>query len=262
VNPYEGFSWKNAVGPLAGVLENYVGAGQELSRGNLDKAVEKSLPSGLRNAAKLYLDDGAYRDANENLIFEPSQTERVMGAIGFKPKKLTQYYEQQAILRRAEEIEAYDMQEFHQGLAQQLLAGNNQAVQSALLERQQTSRGTYDIQAGLKRVVELAQAYVTPKDPVRSSSRAAAQSAQQVGMMYGRAEQPSEAESLQRRKRLESQILPGAGRMTPAEYRTATLVDQLLAANPSLTRTQALMMVERMTKPQSTYRRYGSGTGF
>jgi len=249
VSPYDGFSWKNLIGPSASMMENYVKGAQHLAQGEVGDAVEKFSPAGTRGMVRMLNDGWVVRDQNERLIFEPTGLEKGLIAAGFKPKRLNQYYEQQAIQLRSEKNTQQERQDFYVDMAKLALRGEYQKVRDSLSQKQR-EWAPYDAQEGVRRITEVAQGMTTPRDLSRESKP------DTLGL-YPTAPVQSETERLVLRQQLGQQLgLPPSSNHTALQ--AAQLVDQLRAANPNLSYQQALLMVEQSMRPRSFRRRFGA----
>lgn len=248
VSPYEGFSWKNLIGPSASMMENYAKGAQHLAQGDVGEAVENFSPAGVRGMARLANDGWVVRDQNERLIFEPTGLEKGLIAAGFKPKRLNQYYEQQAIQLRSERNVQQERQDFYVEMAKFALRGEYQKVRDELAKKQR-EWAPYDVQEGIRRVTEVAQGMTTPRDLSRDAKQ------DTVGL-YPTPPVQSETQRLLSRQQLGQQLglPPSANHIA---LRAAQLVDQLRASNPNLSYQQALRMVEQALHPRSYRRRFG-----
>lgn len=258
VNAYDGFSWKNLVGPAGAMLENYVKAGQDAVHGKTADVIEKASPSGLRGLVRMVQDSGAIKDRQGNLMFEATPAEQTLLALGFKPKRYNQSLERKALMAQAEKVAQVEGQEFHNQVADALQAGDSATVQQLLYSRQMQQPG-YDVQAGIKRVVEIVQNRVTPVDPRRQGSLANAQQVGSIARLYPRGAAPTEVEKLQSQIPLLQAsgipVRPPSGN----DFQRAALIDQIMQQNPSLQRSQAAAIVDQMMGGgASSYRKFGS----
>jgi hypothetical protein len=253
VDPYKGFDAKNLVGPIGNMVDNVVKAVQSASTGDIPNAMEKVMPSGMRGLFRMATESGDFRDAQGRLILEPSKLEQVATAAGFRPKALNQYFEQQALKLKSDEIAQRARQSLYNDLADKLLAGNTAAVRMGLMEeaRSEMEAGNvFDPKEGLSRVVELAQARSVPETRTGMKGNQANEVA--IGKMYEQRNPPrSEAELYMQRKQAEREVgIPGAGRVEPAKLRESQFIDQLMAQNPRMTTAEARMLFQRTMSKQ------------
>jgi hypothetical protein len=247
------------LGPLGSLINSWTRSAQLAGQGRWDQAAIAASPNGIKGLLKMYVDQGAMRDPESRLVYQPTSGERILEGLGFRTRRMTDYYEEQQLKAQSELAASQEQQEFHRRLGQQLLQGDYQGVRSALLDRQRTSPpGTYDVLAGTKAVVQSAQDQSLPVDPTRSGSRVNASQISQVGQLFDRPQVPSEMQRLQQRIALQTHLgIPGAMGAAPTEFREAAMTDQVMQQNPTLSRVEALKMVERVLNP----RRYGLSYG-
>lgn len=252
VDPYNGFQSGNLGGPATGMLENIYKGTQKVAQGDYWNAAEKVAPAGMRGLIRMLGEDGGFRDEKGKLIFDATPAEQAITAIGFKPKRLNQHYEHTQLQKRSEEIAARRLDNLYQGLANKLLAGDNEGVKDGLLEEALRAReegGAFDPKQGLARVVEVAQARSIPIDASRTGLQRNTQERASIAGMYPRAQAPSEIRRYLERKGLERQVgIQGAGRPSPTGIRNAQMIDRLVAQGVSYA--QAKTMVEqRLSQP-------------
>lgn len=249
VDQFKGFSMANIVGPIGGVLENVFKGGSELSVGDFGEAGKLMVPRAFRGAVTLASDDWAFRDKGGRLIDNPSTAEQLMFILGVTPKTVKDYREQQALIRRSEDVADAQIDRFHNDLASRLEQGDIQGVRQSLLTRAREDSG-YNPRAGARRVAEVLLDRTTPVDPSREGRRANASERADIARTFARRPLPSEMERLKGRKNLES-LLIGQSTLSPSEVMMAQLVDRLMAVNPGLSRQQALDLIERQLHPRS-----------
>jgi hypothetical protein len=251
VDAYKGISPESLGGPAVGILDNYIKAFQAGAVGDIPNATEKILPAGIRGLYKMLVQGrGQFRDKNGKLIIDPTPAEVAVTVAGFKPKRLNQYYEQQALKLKSDQIEERGRQSLYNNLADELLRGNTGAVRSGLLEaaqEAQDSGNTFDPRQGLSKVVELAQARAIPQDATRTGLRSNAKQVGDIQRLYGGAPpHPSETDLYLQRKAQERSVgIPGAGRIEPQHIREAQAVDQILKMNPTMTVPEAQSLFYR-----------------
>ncbi len=258
VNPYNGFSWKNVVGPAGTMLENYVKAAQSGVRGDAKAVAEDLSPAGLKGLVRMVGNDGAIQDRMGNLVMDATPTEKTLMAVGFKPKRYNQALERKALLEQAEKVAQASAQDFHQTVADALAAGNSPLVQQLLYTRQQQEPG-YDVQTGIRKAADLVQQRVTPYDPRRTGSVATGREASSILRLYPQGTTPSEVQRLQSSTNLQQASGVPIRPPGPQEYRRAGMMDRLMQANPTMTRATAAAILERMSPSggRSSYLRFG-----
>jgi len=243
-----GFSYAQVFGAPGSILERWVKGTQDLTTGDTAEAVKQFLPNSVGNIVKLFNDDAKIRDAHGNLIYEPSQAQTVLAAIGFRPKEVAKYRDQQAMMTRADEVSKREQRAFHDNMADFLMRGQADFVRQALMQRQLVDEN-YDAKSGLRAVVESAQRKMFPAVPSTGGSREAIPSKEAIGATYPSAQQgqPSATALLEHRKQMEQSVaIPGSGQIHPREMQKAQIVDYLQKLNPTMSRLHAQALAERM----------------
>lgn len=244
VDPEYGFRPENVFGAPGSVFGNILRGVGTASTGKVAEGVEQAVPSGFRNLVKMYNDDWNVRDSQGRLLFQPSETETALGAIGFRPKRLSQYREQQQLLQRSDQISSKELLRFHQDLADLLLQGQSGQVKDLLMKKFQEDR-LYDPRAGLRAVSQIAQDKSVPVD-VNKGGRSSLRERESISQTFSSGPQgrPSEVQLLLRRKQMERQVgIPGAGTLSRSELTVSSLADQFVAQG--LSRQLARALAER-----------------
>ena len=245
IDPYKGFSLSNLLGPTMGMLENWVGAGKDVVAGKPGDGFQKVLPAGLRGAARLAIDEGHIRDKQGRLLFEPTTSEATLLALGFKPKRLNQHYEAQAIRLRGEESAARKLNSFYQEQATLLLDGRQEQVRQNLIEQEKEVQ-RFDPKVALNRIIELAQERTTPVDLFRTGMRSTATERGRLAQLYPHVEGPTEIQKLIERDRLAQSFgIPGYGLSSQRSISHAQAVDEMMQVNPLITRDEASRIVKK-----------------
>jgi len=254
VSAYDGFSWKNLLGPAASMLENYGKAANAVVEGDGWTALEKIAPTGIRNILKTVEAGGDSRDTQDRMVHKMDDTDAVLQALGFKPKAVNQYYERQAMYLRSETNRQKELGGFKKEIAKLLLNGNYKEAQKALYAGK-AEYGDYDVREMLKGAIEYAQEYKYPRDPLASASRYNLTDAQEIQRLFPSVEGPSESAKLMEKMQMERAVgVPFMGMPTREEMMKAQMVDQYLKQNPQMTIAQAKRAIELKMHPQNIVR--------
>ena len=168
-----------------------------------------------------------------------------MTLVGIRPKRVSEMREEQQIMQRSDQIQSQKMQDFHQNLADLLTSGDTQQVKALLLQKHQEDP-TYNPQAGLSTVVQIAQNRVTPSDVLGSGSRGNSANREAIAQTFMQTPRVSEVQNLLARKQMEASVgLAGSGGLNRQEMSMAQMVDALRNQNPTLTLAHARAIVER-----------------
>lgn len=237
-----GYDATSLIGPIGSIVAN-VGRGiTTAATGDVLGGARQAMPTAWKNAMSGYTGVSLDKDTRGNKIFDPTETQKVLSAIGFHPKEVTDYYEQKSMMNQSSEINARELQNFHRQLAMQMNQGDMQGVREALLAKQK-SLPTYSAAAGAGIVAKLAQAQRTPVDLLRESSLQNAQDAIDIAQTYGqRGEGVSEVQRLIERTMKERQLgIAGAGQITPSALHQAAVVDAMMSQY-NITKSQASLV--------------------
>jgi len=169
VSPYNGFSWRNLAGPAATMLENWGKGVQQASEGRWGDAVRQAAPTSVKNVLNLVHDDWAIRDRAGRLISELTPTEKTLAALGFKPNKLANYYEEQSIMQRSEDRKQREVRDVRAEVAKLIAQGDVAGARRRIIEGIQEV-GPYDPIDMAREAAQLAQEMTTPT-PIPPGSR-------------------------------------------------------------------------------------------
>ena len=251
VDPYQGFSWKNVVGPGGSLLEQILlKPAQALAQGHpLDAAIEMFPNSNVRRLATLASNGWQLRNKDDRLNSELTAAESALLALGFTPTKVADFRAQNEMKRRAEKVNALEQKKFHESVAQMVVEGRLEDAQIALVHRAQTTEG-YSPREGARRVAELVQSKTEPFDPYDKGSRSGG--TYNVSELFPQAPPTgSEVDRALRRAGLVQQLgFPES--LSRTGLAEAQYIDELRRTNPMLTRQEARQMLERQLHPSRT----------
>jgi len=252
VSPYDGFSWRNLAGPGATMLENWKNGVSQASEGRWGDAVRTAAPVSVKNVLNLVHDDWAIRDKAGRLIAELTPVEQGLAAIGFKPKKLAQYYEQQSIMERSENRKAREVRDLRSEIAKLIKEGDVASARQRIIEGMQEV-GPYDPLDMAREAAQLAQEMTTPT-PIPAGSRANMAEQSDIARLYPRGTTQSEQQRVLRQAAIMRELGATTGRPDIRAIRVAALVDQYLRQNPRANVVQARAAVERLLSPTARRR--------
>lgn len=242
VSPYDGFRLANLFGPTGSIVENAAKATQQVTQGLVGDAAETLAPTAIKNVVKLWRDGWAVRDTNGKLIMEPSGWQLALDGMGLRPAELTKRRDALQMLRHSEDTAAREQSQFYRRMAQRLLAGDASEVREELFNRQQAVEG-FSAVAGAQAVAAAALDLMLPYDPAREGTSSNASTRQRLARQGG-FKRTREIDRLMTKKRLEAELgVPGAGEVSNTQLSATLMVDQLLDANPFMSRQEAVAMV-------------------
>ena len=248
---YNGFSVKDLVGPLGGLVGNVAKAAGFAQQGEGLKAVHALMPNGMKNPYELAVtnakyDDFGFRDQSNRLIYQPNVGEVAGYAVGFRPTELTR---RQNASRMLNEMELRDKAKRSADIDQQalkLLEGRTAEVQAWAREQTQKTPGSgfREYQELLKAVSAAAVDMTNERDLLSSGSRRTAEDRRGVVETFGTPNRQNEQQRLMQSVKQEISLgLPVNARDVTRRTTRAMLVDQLVKER-GMTRSQALQLVE------------------
>jgi hypothetical protein len=230
-NPYYGFQAGDLLGAPGSMLENMLKGVTGVASGDPSK-IGNFIPNGLQQAFQATQDSGAVRDAQGGLLFQPSETQRMMMAIGFRPKELSDARESQMINTRHQTIANRQLAMWYQTQQAAYQKGDYAAVKQALYDKAQQDP-TFSPLVALKRIVAGVQKSTTVQTPLDKGSADQLASREKVAQSFGQPttaqSQPTQVQQLIQRAEMERQVgIPGAGQVLPAELSKASTMDFLI----------------------------------
>lgn len=255
LSEYNGFDPKNILGPTYNLFRNLAVGVSQASSGDVLGGVQQMLPPAYKKAIELYRNSGDIRSPSGQLLLQPTPGEQFAYAIGFRPKRAADVQEADRMLKRSDEIRRREVEQFHQQSAAKVLSGDATGARRDLVARAEADP-TFDVRAGARAVAAAVERRTMPEDPRREGVLSGAMDRSNLLSTYSLPKQPpSELERLKLRKAVERSLgVPGAGMTSLTEMRVASMVDQLMVAHPSLTRSQAQKLAESQVtlKPQAS----------
>lgn len=230
-----GYDPTNILGPTGGAIRNMVLGIQDASVGQIGKATQDVVPPQLKHLVEAYRQGGQFRDNQNNLLFEGTDTEKAFRLLGYTPTRERDVREQQTILKRSQDIASQDLSRFYSQQADQIGAGNYAGVRDALLQKQRQDY-TFDARAGLRKIAQVSEERLNPTDLRNQGSARTADDRQQLLRTYQSQGGTTEVQRLQQRSNIERMVgIQGAGHISPTELRVAEMVDHLTTVYPTMT---------------------------
>lgn len=252
VDSYNGFSLNSLVGPVGSVFRGFMTGGQKLAEGDPGAAVEAMIPRAYKNVVDIARHGDQVRDNQGRLIMTATPGEQARMLLGFKPSRLANYHNVNSMVRQSEVTSAREHSRWLEETAQKMLTNQSpDEVRAMIFER--AKEFDMNPRTLAQRVVETAQELTLPHSPLDDGSLRNARERQAITASFRGVipERVQETKKLQQRASLEQWIgIPGGGRLGNREMQRAARVDALLAQNPTLSRQQASLMVERQMNPR------------
>jgi hypothetical protein len=259
LNPYTGFAAKGLFGAGGGLISALYNAPSQINKGDISKI--QIIPTGIRKMITAFGDD-AYKDASGQKIIDPTSTERFTQMLGFKPARMAQALEQRSTMRTIDDIanqrnsqkQVQQLALMQAGDMPSLMSSIQQDVMLDLQGPEYSSHSAQELkqaQAGLVRekmlsLVNHGVEKLLPFDPMSQGTGQTAQDMANSAVGFGNTLAPRQAEET--RTLLKQQMMQKVGlklpRNAPKAVRSARAVDDILRANPTLTRSQAMTYLQ------------------
>ncbi len=230
-DPYYGFEAKDLLGAPGSMLMNMMKGVQQITSGD-PSGVSKLMPTALGNMYKAAHEGGVQKNSAGQPIFSPTDAQRVLMAIGLRPKDLSHAKEEASMDSRNQTIASRQLSQWYAKQEQALSDGDFAGVKAALYQRAQED-DTFSPVVALKRIAAGVQKSHLVQSPSDTGSAAQQRAREQIGQTFGQPTtsqtQPTQVEQLLQRSQLERAVgLPGAGQVLPAELSKAKLMDYLM----------------------------------
>jgi hypothetical protein len=259
LNPYTGFAAKGLFGAGGGLISALYNAPSQINKGDISKI--QIIPTGIRKMITAFGDD-AYKDASGQKIIDPTNTERFTQMLGFKPARMAQALEQRSTMRTIDDIanqrnsqkQVQQLALMQAGDMPSLMSSIQQDVMLDLQGSEYSSHSPQELkqaQAGLVRekmlsLVNHGVEKLLPFDPMSQGTGQTAQDMANSAVGFGSTLAPRQSEET--RTLLKQQMMQKMGlklpRNAPKAVRSAHSVDDILRANPTLTRSQAMTYLQ------------------
>jgi YesN/AraC family two-component response regulator len=235
-----------------GTIQALYNAPSQIKKGEASKL--QLLPVGIRRLIGA-VDDSGTVDASGQRVIDPTQAEKMMMMVGFKPKRLTDLQNQRQMLKGVTEQQTKEDALVKKKLAEQLIAGDVPGVLTGVQE-QVMEEMKYLMSKGMpsgrvreeqqrlvrERLLDLVDYTVQktlPVDPMMSGSARSAEEREKTARGYGKMlPRVSEVARQQLKQELMSQM--GLGRMMPKSVMKARKADEVMQQHPYVDRPSAI----------------------
>jgi len=250
LNPYTGWESKGMFGAGGGTITALYNAPSQIKKGEASKL--QLIPVGIRRLIGALDEKGAV-DMSGQQVIEPTQAERMMMMVGFKPKRLTDLQNQRQMLRGVTDQQVQEDGIRKQKMMEQLVGGDVsgvlQQVQEQVMEEMKylTDKGMPVskvkeesqrlVRSKLLELVDYTVKKSLPLDPLMEGSAASAAEREKTARGYGRMV-PRVSEV--RRQQLKQELLGQFGIRLPRSVRGAQRVDEVIQNNPRIDRPTAV----------------------
>lgn len=247
VTEYNGFDPQQLLGPPVSLVSNFVSGAGHLAQGNPQGALS-FVPPGLRKFTDLLTSSGKLHDYAGRPVFDPSVGEQVGVALGFQPKRLSDFNAASRIAKQTEDVSRLRTGQFHQTLAEDILKGNFGSVRQALLSKAQADTN-YDPVSGARAVAKAAEDLTFPRDLRREGSTStSAVRSRLLGALNIPATNVSEVDRLNFRSGVERRLGVPSAQPSAQEQQIASLMDALRRRDPLATRVELRSQAEKLVR--------------
>jgi hypothetical protein len=236
VSEVNGFEPERLLGAPFNLVANFIKGGQQALTGD-PHAIDAFTPNGLKQIEKMVRSGGQVLDYRNRPIFKPTAGEMAGIALGFQPKRLSDFNAAQRITRQAQDNITSRENQFHQSNAEQVLSGNFGNVRNAVLQRAAEDK-TYDVHNAVRSIARAAEELTFPRD-LRSEGplRGADARSRLLATFNLPQNQPSEMTRLQFRSQVERRLGLVQGQSSK-DLQRAQLVDELRQRYPAASRAE------------------------
>lgn len=255
MNPRTGFDFTQVMGATGSLATNTVKGIQQVSEGRLGDAVTTLAPRFLHGAVDMLAHQGKFYDQKGRLIMDPSKSQQVLYALGFKPTQLAEAQRTADVTYRSDQIASKKQGQEYSMLADKLLSGDASYVRD-YLQNKELTEPMFNAKAALHAVVDRAYDRVTPKDALKNAPLANLQGRMDIAKSFIGNKNPriSAMQELQMKNQLAQSVgIFGADTMTPAKLSEAAAIDRLIQMYPMMSMTEARQMIRHHLSTSMTF---------
>lgn len=167
-NSYNGFNFKDLAGPVPSIFANMGQGILALSQGQIAQAATTMLPPTFRNAAQMIDSQQKYgqvqfMDKSNNMLWQPGTMEKIVYALGLRPTKLTQYQQEDNVMKMSGDLAAASQSSRIDDAARGLLHGDDTKLHE-IISQMQEADSTIDPRDIVRRAIDKSIDMSTPKD--------------------------------------------------------------------------------------------------
>jgi hypothetical protein len=235
VSEINGFEPEALLGPPVNIVTSFIKGGQKIAARD-PHAVDAFMPAALKKIEQWLRSDGRVLDYRNRPIFTPTMGETVGLALGFQPKRLSDYNAASRIAKQSQDNITRREGQFHQQMAESVLEGKFGDVRQALLQRVRED-STYNPQEAVRSITRAAEELTFPRDLRREGTARASDVRSRLLSTFNLPQAaPSEVQRLQFRHQIGQRLGLRATRAT--DLRRAELMDEMQTENPTLSRSE------------------------
>jgi len=259
LNPYDGWSLGQLMGPTGSIVENVSkGAINLIREGNPGQALEDVVPIAWKKPIHLLRHGGELRDSGGGKLIDANFGEKVAYAIGFTPQRIDRERTINRLQRKHEDVirrkgikVADSLSEMPASEARkeiERLAWSSEKVQMAL-DMGATEKAFSEFESEKQRlsglVADRAEKEAFPRDARREATFKGSAGQEALLRSMGYSNEPSEVARLLKRAEVQSQ-LGSKPNLNQRSVMRASLIDRLMEDRPYLSRVVAAQIADQL----------------
>jgi hypothetical protein len=236
VSEYNGFQPGLLLGPPANLVGTFVNGLAQVIQGQ-PQGASAFIPPGLKKLTQYIANDNQLKDYRDRPIFKPTTGETVGIALGFNPKRLSDFNAASKIVDQSQTVANRRSGQDHQRLAEESLKGNFGTVRQEILAHAQQDT-SYDPRETVRAIARSAEELTFPRDLRREGTLSTSKSRERLlsALNITPSASASEVDRLKFRQEIERRL--GVVPTSNQELATAMLVDQLRSRFPDESRVE------------------------
>ncbi len=253
VSPYNGLGWEQLMGPTGGILNRVFDAIQSGARGEPLKGVQDLMPNGFQRIWKTLEQGDTYTSQSGQMVANNLRPEEIVARmIGFTPARVARIQEFERLSRLSEDAEKAQQTNWTKQQVGLLRQGRDAEVSQNVAKRHVESKGLYPTEQLGGDVAKEFERQTMPADTRSFGNRATVLAQKKLrGVLGTQDEGPSNVDRMGVQADVARRLGVGGG-PTPAQYRSAGGVDQLLQIYPQLTTPQARLLLSHAASSRPT----------
>ena len=247
VSEWNGFQAGQLLGAPINLAGNFAKGAAQLLQANPRGALN-FVPPAIKKLTELVSEDGMIQDyKGRPVLNDLTGGEKVGLAVGFQPKRLSDFNSAQRIAEMSERNTRRDNSAERQRLAQEVLKGNFGSVQGMLKQRALSDR-TFDMRSEIHAIANEAEALAFPRDLQREGTKADDANRQRLLRSFNLMPTgPDEKTRILFRQRIEQRF--GLNVNKNNELRLADIMDRIDRERPGLSRVERRRLAEESLRP-------------
>jgi hypothetical protein len=245
VSEVNGFDPSTLMGAPINMVSTFVKGGKQLAQGDVT-GIDQFVPPALKKIEQYARQGGVATDYRDRPVFTPTKGEVAGMALGFQPRRTTDFNTASRIAKQAQDNITRRSGEFHQQMGEQVLKGNFGNVRAELQKRMQEDK-KFDVESAVRSIAQSAEDLTFPRDLRREGTISASDVRARLLRTFNiPPSQADESTRLQFRQGVERRL--GLQVSTGSDLRLAQVMDQLRQQSPEATRSDLRRQAERLLR--------------